>query len=513
TKNNSIKLWKIKKLELKSFAVNILPKLSLHGENVMERFHLSAEKTEHISEVIRAENNSIKLGKVKKLELWNRSINILPKLSLHEENEMEVLSLNAKKIEYVSEVMGAENNSIKLGKIKKLELNSFAVNILPKLSLHEKNEMEVFYLNAEKMEYVSEVMGAENNSIKLGKIEKLELKSFAINILPKLSLHKDNVMERFHLSAEKTEHVSEVIRAENNSIKLGKVKKLELCKHSINTLPKLSLHEENVMDVLYLIADKAEHVFEIASSKNNSIKLGKVKTLNLCKYSANVLPKLVLHKENVMEELKLYTEEMEHVSEIIWTENNSIWLGKIKKLEMRKYSANVLPKLVLHEENKLERVLFDADQTKHVLGIINTRGNSIELGKVEKLELRDYAVNILLKLSLHGENVMEVFHLCAKKKEYVSETIKTTNNSIRIGKVKKLELEYFAINILPKLVLHEENVMEEFRLNGRDIENISEIIKAKNNDIWLGNVKKLELGPYAGRIRPKLRYCEGKTFY
>ncbi|OIR55650.1 MAG: uncharacterized protein A8A55_3604, partial [Amphiamblys sp. WSBS2006] len=138
--------------------------------NVMEKFHLSAEKTEHVSEVIRAENNSIKLGKVKKLELWKRSINILPKLSLDEENEMEVFPLNAEKMEYVSEVMLAKNNTIWLGKVKKLELSLFAINILPKLMLHEDNEMEEFLLSADREGYVSETILPENNSIKLGKV-------------------------------------------------------------------------------------------------------------------------------------------------------------------------------------------------------------------------------------------------------------------------------------------------------------------------------------------------------
>ncbi|OIR55888.1 MAG: uncharacterized protein A8A55_3366, partial [Amphiamblys sp. WSBS2006] len=261
----------------------------------MEKFHLSAEKTEHVSEVIRAENNSIKLGKVKKLELWKRSINILPKLALHEENKMEEFVLKAEKEEYVSEVMLAKNNTIWLGKVKKLELGLFAINILPKLMLHEENEMEEFVLSADREGYVSETILPENNSIKLGKVKKLELSLFAINTLSKLVLHKENKMEGFILKAEKKEYVSEVIRAKNNTIWLGKIKKLELSLFAINTLSKLVLHKENEMEKFLLSADREGYVSETMLAKNNTIWLGKVKKLELNLFAINTLSKLVLH--------------------------------------------------------------------------------------------------------------------------------------------------------------------------------------------------------------------------
>ncbi|OIR55805.1 MAG: uncharacterized protein A8A55_3449, partial [Amphiamblys sp. WSBS2006] len=224
--NNSIKLGKVKRLWLWFYAINILPKLKLHGENVMEEFCLSAGEKEHASEAICAENNSICLGKVKKLELELFAINILPKLVLHEENEMEEFSLSAGEKEYVSEVICAENSSILFGRVKNLVLELFAINILPKLKLHEENEMEEFCLSADKEEYVSEAIFGENNSIWLGKVKNMELELFAINILPKLKLHEENEMEAFCLSAGEKEHASEAICAENNSICLGKVKKL-----------------------------------------------------------------------------------------------------------------------------------------------------------------------------------------------------------------------------------------------------------------------------------------------
>ncbi|OIR55747.1 MAG: uncharacterized protein A8A55_3507, partial [Amphiamblys sp. WSBS2006] len=190
---------------------NALPKLVLHKENVMEEFSLDASWIkEYVSEIMKIKDGSVLFGKVKKLELRDYAINALPKLVLHKENAMEEFSLEAAKEEFVSEIIHADNNSIWFGKVKRLMLRGYAINALPKLVLHKENVMEVFSLSAEKREYVSEIIHADNNSIWFGKVKILVLRGYAINALPKLVLHKENVMEEFSLDASWIkEYVSE----------------------------------------------------------------------------------------------------------------------------------------------------------------------------------------------------------------------------------------------------------------------------------------------------------------
>ncbi|OIR56075.1 MAG: uncharacterized protein A8A55_3178 [Amphiamblys sp. WSBS2006] len=99
---------------------------------------------------------------------------------------------------------------------------------VPKLVLHKENVMEYFCLEAWTKEQVSVIMRAEDSSIRLGKMKKLRLRAFAINILPKLGLHKEDGMERVCLEAWEKEQFSEIMRAKNNSVLFGKVKRLEL---------------------------------------------------------------------------------------------------------------------------------------------------------------------------------------------------------------------------------------------------------------------------------------------
>ncbi|OIR57179.1 MAG: uncharacterized protein A8A55_2066 [Amphiamblys sp. WSBS2006] len=451
--NGSVLLGKVKKLELNQFTINTLPKLVLHKENVMEEFRLNACNKEYVSEIIHADDNSILLGKVKRLELKQFAINALPKLVLHKENVMDEFSLEAAKEEYVSEIIQADNNSIWLGKVKRLVLGGYAANALPKLVLHKENVMEEFRLNACNKEHISEIMKIKDGSILLGKVKKLELKQFEINALPKLVLHKENVMDEFSLEAAKEEYVSEIIHADNNSIWFGKVKRLALRDYAANALPKLVLHKENVMEEFSLNAWIKEHVFEIKKIKDGSVLLGKVKKLELNQFAINALPKLVLHKENVMEEFRLNACNKEYVSEIIHADDNSILLGKVKRLELKQFAINALPKLVLHKENVMDEFSLEAAKEEYVSEIIQADNNSIWFGKVKRLALRDYAANALPKLVLHKENVMEELSLDAWNKEHISEIMKIKDGSIRLGKIKKFEPRHYTTNIVQKLSL------------------------------------------------------------
>ncbi|OIR55653.1 MAG: uncharacterized protein A8A55_3601, partial [Amphiamblys sp. WSBS2006] len=109
-----------------------------------------------------------------------------------------------------------------------------------------------------------------------------------------------------------------------------------------------------------------------------------------------------------------------------------------------------------------------------------TRNNSIWIGKVKSLNFRDYTVEILPKLKLHGENVMEEIVLDACRPEHITELLEMENSSIWIGKVESLNLKNYTLGILPKLRLHDENVLEKLDLYGYNPQHIVRINKKRN---------------------------------
>ncbi|OIR56160.1 MAG: uncharacterized protein A8A55_3094 [Amphiamblys sp. WSBS2006] len=401
------------------------------------------------------------------------------------------------------------SNNIWIGKVRSLTLKDYAVGILLKLRIHGENVMEELSLEACHSETLIEILKEENNSIWVGKVRKLKLIDYAVNILPKLRIHEENEMEELCLWTYYPGNITEILKKENNSIWIGKVKKLELGNHAVNILPKLRIHEENEMEELYLclIGYGYYHTTEILKEEINSIWIGKVRKLKLKDYAVNILPKLRIHEENEMEELVLEAYYPRNIIEIIKKENNSIWIGKVRKINLRNYAVEVLPKLRIHEENLTEELSLSADGTEHLAKILE-ENSSIWIGRVKKLELRDYAVNILPKLRIHEENEMEELYLCLIGYCYyhIIEILKEENNSIWIGKVRKLTLKNYAVGILSRLKLHEENEMEELSLEECHSATLVEIFKIMDKSIWIGKVRKINLTGYAEKIKDKLDF-------
>ncbi|OIR58949.1 MAG: uncharacterized protein A8A55_0278 [Amphiamblys sp. WSBS2006] len=228
--NNSIWVGKLKKLEPSDYTMSILPKLRIHEENVMEFLRLSASKPEHITEILKMENNSILIGKVNNLIFSDYAVGILPRLGIHGENEMEELGLLAEHFEYISEILRMENNSIRVGKMRSLVLGEHAVEIFPKLKICEEGGIEEFFMVTDNPENITEIFRTENKNISvwIRKAKKLRLENCAMQIFHNLKFQKENVIAEICLSADCPYHITEMFKMENKSIQIGKVKRLEL---------------------------------------------------------------------------------------------------------------------------------------------------------------------------------------------------------------------------------------------------------------------------------------------
>ncbi|OIR56762.1 MAG: uncharacterized protein A8A55_2487 [Amphiamblys sp. WSBS2006] len=256
---------------------------------------------------------------------------------------------------------------------------------------------------------------------------------------------------------------------------------------------------------LFLKTSKKEHIEEFLEEEDSSLWIGNAKCLDLGGYAVGILPKLGLSEENEIEKLSLDSDGLGEISEIPQTKNNSIWVGRVKRLRLCGSSVEILPKLRLHYENVMEKLELDAYDHWHIHEILKTENNSICLGKVQRLELRGYAMGILPKLKIHTENVLEALELDTDYPEDVAEILEEENNSIWIGKVKRLDFKGYAIEILPKLRFHDENAVEKLGLGVYSPGNIDEILGKENNTIWIGKMEKAELCGYAIQILPKLK--------
>ncbi|OIR55735.1 MAG: uncharacterized protein A8A55_3519, partial [Amphiamblys sp. WSBS2006] len=85
--------------------------------------------------------------------------------------------------------------------------------------------------------------------------------------------------------------------------------------------------------------------------------------------------------------------------EFLKTENNSIWMGKVKVLKLGSYAVQILPKLRFHRENELEELSLTAYCSEHIAGMLEMENKNIRIGKVRKISLKGcYAEKIRSKL-------------------------------------------------------------------------------------------------------------------
>ncbi|OIR56032.1 MAG: uncharacterized protein A8A55_3222, partial [Amphiamblys sp. WSBS2006] len=287
---------------------------------------LESSTKEHIEEILETESHLAWIGRAKNLSLTGRAIEILPALGLHEESKIEDISLRAYDPAHVAEILRMENNSVGAGCVKRLNLYEHAVGILPKICFHEESEMESLVLYSDFHDSIAEISKMENNSIWVGKVRVMGLGGYAVGIFSKLGIHEEFVMEELLFSAVLSEYITEMLEKENSSICVGRVKVLGLVGYAVGILPKLGIHRENVMEVFGLDTDKTEHLTEIFKAESNSIWVGKVKKLVLRYSAVGIFPKLKLHQENMMELFLLNVEIPGYIAGILKEENNSIWI-------------------------------------------------------------------------------------------------------------------------------------------------------------------------------------------
>ncbi|OIR56725.1 MAG: uncharacterized protein A8A55_2525, partial [Amphiamblys sp. WSBS2006] len=360
-------------------------------------------------------------------------------------------------------------------------------------------------LESSERELVKEILGNSSSQIWMGKAKYLMLARRAIEIVPKLRMRDKDNMEKLILYADSPEYISEVINIKNQGILIGNMRNISLRGYAVEMLPKFKFHEENQINGITLSADHCDNITRISKAKKRSLLECKVKNLRLERYAVELLSKLRIDEENEMESFSLSADHDTHITGMLGTEKNSIWVGKVKILCLEESAVKVLPKLRIHEENKMEVLSLSVRCSEKGTWLPLIKQNSIWVGKVKKLELRDYAAEMLPKLRFNKENEMEELSLSADRPLPIGKKLQIKQNSIWIGKLKRLKLEGYAVEVLPRLGFHEKNKMEELNLCAVGFEQISGVLKEKDKSIWVGKVKKLSLDRYTKEVEGKLK--------
>ncbi|OIR55591.1 MAG: uncharacterized protein A8A55_3663, partial [Amphiamblys sp. WSBS2006] len=96
------------------------------------------------------------------------------------------------------------------------------INILPKLRINEDCEIEEFELYASEEAHVAAVL-AQEKPFCVGRVKNMMLEGYAGNVITKMTIHKDNTMESFVLVGNE-DQLSRILEEGDNSIDLGRIR-------------------------------------------------------------------------------------------------------------------------------------------------------------------------------------------------------------------------------------------------------------------------------------------------
>eukprot|EP00917_Polyrhabdina_sp_WS-2016_P031403 GHVP01067008.1.p1 GENE.GHVP01067008.1~~GHVP01067008.1.p1 ORF type:complete len:240 (+),score=30.89 GHVP01067008.1:1943-2662(+) len=224
-------------------AVFVLSRLKISLGNILSFLELELSSGIHLELFSELENKSIVMGQItERITFSNYAVNILPKLKLHEDNYPGVISLDAESKNQIQAILETEDNSILIGKItRNVKMTEWAVNILPKLSINEETKMTYFKLRVSTEDQIENILRLEDKSISIEIIsEKLSLTGHAVGILPNIEFPKGSKMRCLRLYTAGMNHIVDILELEDKSIYIGSVtQEIDLDCYSINILPKI----------------------------------------------------------------------------------------------------------------------------------------------------------------------------------------------------------------------------------------------------------------------------------
>ncbi|OIR55811.1 MAG: uncharacterized protein A8A55_3443, partial [Amphiamblys sp. WSBS2006] len=234
--------------------------------------------------------------------------------------------------------------------------------------------------------------------------------------------------------------------------------------------------------------------------------VGRVKNMWLKEYAVGVITKMSL-KDCKIESLGLNATRREHAAEVLKQEK-LFCVGRVKEMWLWDYAVGVITKMSL-KDCEVEDLRLSATRREHVAEVL-AQEKPFCVGRVKSMVLGKYAVGVITKMSLKDCEIERLI-LTASKEEHVAEVL-AQEKPFCVGRVKNMWLEGYAVGVITKMKIHEDNTMEDFVLVGNEGQ-LSRILKEGDNSIELGRIRTTGFD-VPEKIKRKLRYTlvdgEGK---
>ncbi|OIR57374.1 MAG: uncharacterized protein A8A55_1867 [Amphiamblys sp. WSBS2006] len=316
-----------------------------------------------------------------------------------------------------------------------------------------------------------------------------------ISIVPKLKLREGSVLEEIRLAANERKYIEPT---QEQMFCVGRIKRIVLIDYAVDILPRLEIQKDNVLEELVLDAKKDEHV-----AQEQRICVRRIKKIVLVDCAVNILLRLEIQKGSVLEELVLAAKKDEHVAQ-----EQRICVKRIKKIVLIDYAVAVVLRLEIQEGSVLEELTLTAKKEEHA---VLAQEQVVCVRRIKKITLRDYAVAVIFNLGLQEDGELEELTLAAWLSQIVA-PILAQKRMLCIGRIKKIVLKDHAINILPNLNIRKHGELRWLELHAMGIENFAHLLNVGDRSIDVWDVKTAVYGRHQHEILSKLNGTNTKMF-
>ncbi|OIR55688.1 MAG: uncharacterized protein A8A55_3566, partial [Amphiamblys sp. WSBS2006] len=116
-------------------------------------------------------------------------INILPKLRIRKDCEVELVLLDADKREQVAAILDTKEMFC-LGRVKEMQFKDYAVGVFPRVGICGDCEVDVLVFSADKREHVAAILDA-GEMFCVGRVERICFGDYAVSIFSRMSIRGD----------------------------------------------------------------------------------------------------------------------------------------------------------------------------------------------------------------------------------------------------------------------------------------------------------------------------------
>ncbi|OIR56664.1 MAG: uncharacterized protein A8A55_2587 [Amphiamblys sp. WSBS2006] len=455
---------------------------------------------------------------------------ILPRLKACSGSEVEFLLLNAGRVEHIAEVL-AQGQLFSVGGVKSIKAYGYAVCVLPRMEIHRDTGIEYLKMETEKEEGTAGLLRKEK-AFYLGRVRELLLSEGAVNVLPKMKLCPDNEMDWLVLRADRKEHVA-TVSEHPGQVFVGRVKNIMLYEHAVCVLPRLEIHRDSEVSLLDLRAGRGEHIAGMLGEEN-TVCLGRISRIVLHGYAVDVLSRMKTSEgvfymapaspQYTAEGLAAANEKRRRLSgpgedkKLFWLEleadreenvarilgkSGAVSAGRFESISLNGYAVGVLPRLGIQDDCSMGTVNLVAARREHVAGILGEE-KTVCVGRIQRLDIREYAVGILPKIAIHEDCEMESFHLEANREEHVGEIL-AGEQMVSLWRIKELVLHRYAVSILPRLEIRKDSIIVRFVLYADTDRHTSVMLALDDCAVDIGRIRHGGLW-IPEEVKKKLKY-------